>query len=118
MPRRPISVTIISWLYIIAGSVGLAYHALELKPNSPGFSEAILVCFVRLLAIIGGIYALRRQNWARWLLILWMAYHVVLSLSHSFSQTFMHAIFLAVIAYFLSRPAASVFFGKAERSKS
>jgi hypothetical protein len=113
MLKRPISVTIIGWLYIIAGSVGLAYHSTELKPNSPAFSEAVLVCLVRFLAIIGGIYTLRGQNWARWLLVLWMAYHVVLGLAHSLNQTFTHAIFLAVIAYFLFRPTASTFFAKA-----
>jgi hypothetical protein len=54
--------------------VGLVYHASELKPGL-NFYNALLVWVVRALAIIGGIYALRGRNWARRLLIVWMAYH-------------------------------------------
>lgn len=110
MPKRPLSVTLISALYLVAGSVGLAYHATELSVRAPLKNDTLLVCFIRLLAIIGGIGALRGRNWARWLLVLWIALHVVLSAFHSLGQTFAHAVFLALTAYCLFRPPAVNYF--------
>ena len=111
--KRPLSVTIIGWLFIAAGTVGLLYHARELKMGSPFDNDAVWVCVVRLLAIIGGVFVLRSHNWARWLLLLWMVYHVVLSAYHSLSQVITHALLLALIAYFLLRRQASAYFRSA-----
>ena len=110
MLKRPISVTILSWILIAAGTVGLLYHAREIKTLHPFASDILLVEFVRLLAIIGGAFMLRGQNWARWLAIVWIAFHVVISYFHSWGEVAMHALILAVFAYILFRPAASAYF--------
>jgi hypothetical protein len=68
------------------------------------------VCFVRLLAILGGVFALRGSNWARWLLLVWIGYHVVLSAFHTLSQLAMHSLLFAVVAYFLFRPQVTAYF--------
>jgi len=115
MEKRPISITIISLIFFVAGLVGLAYHSMEIKANDPFQSKVMLVLFVRLLAVIGAIYLFRGKNWARWLLTLWLAYHVVLSAFHSLSQTITHAVLLAAIAFFLFRPRASIYFARRER---
>jgi hypothetical protein len=112
-PSRPFSVTVISCLFIAAGIIGIAYHASELR--NPFASEAVWVLFVRLLAVVGGIAALRGANWGRWLLILWMAYHVVLSAFHSVAELAFHAVFLAVIAFVLLRTPASAYFRTARQ---
>jgi len=53
---------------------------------------------------------LRGRNWARWLLLIWIAYHVILSGVHSLFQLVVHGLLFAVIAYFLFRPRASAYF--------
>src|SRR3989442_16009799 len=108
MNKRPLSVTLIGWLFIAAGGIGLAYHAAEFRTRRP--LEFAVVCFVRLLAVVGGAFLLRGRNWARWLLLAWMAYHVLLSVLHTPVELVMHGVLLAVIAYFLFRPKASAYF--------
>ena len=108
MKKRPLSVTVISWLFIAAGTVGLAYHLPEFK--GPFNYELVWVCILRLLAILSGVFMLRGRNWARWLLLGWIVYHVILSAFHSLSELVMHGVLLLVVAYFLFQPKASAYF--------
>jgi hypothetical protein len=110
MNKRPRSVTVISWLFVAAGAIGLAYHATEFKAQRPFQYEVVWVCLVRLLAILCGVFMLRGRNWARWLLLVWIAYHVILSAFHSLSELVVHSLLFAVVAYFLLRPQASAYF--------
>ncbi|MDP1677811.1 MAG: hypothetical protein Q8L88_13215 [Bacteroidota bacterium] len=110
MIKRPLSVTIVGWLFIAAGIVGVAYHATELNIHNPFSNDQAWVLFSRLLAIVGGAFTLRGANWARWLLLVWIAYHVYISFFHEFSQLATHAVLLAVISYFLLRPDAKKYF--------
>ena len=108
--KRPRSVTVIGWLFIAVGIVGIAYHAVELNSQSLFESDAVLVLIVRLLAIVGGVLILRGADWARWLALVWLGYHVILSAFHSFPEALMHLALLAVTAYVLLRPEASAYF--------
>jgi hypothetical protein len=110
MNKRPRSITVISWIFIAAGAIGLAYHATEFKADRPFQYDVVWVCLVRLLAILSGVFMLRASNWARWLLVVWMGYHIVLSVLHSPLQLFVHGLLFAVILYFLFRPQASAYF--------
>ncbi len=110
MNRRPVSITIISWLFIATGSLGVIYHASEFNVQQPFANEVLLACSVRLLAIIGGAFMLRGCNWARWLLALWMAYHIGLSAFHSAVEVGMHLMLFGIIGYFLFRPQGSAYF--------
>lgn len=104
------AVTVIAGVYLIAGVTGFFYHLPELWRRSLLGSDALLVQLVRLAAVVIGLYLLRGKNWARWAAVAWMAYHVVLGVFHSASQFAVHALFLAVIAWFLWRPGASRYF--------
>ncbi|RPI21303.1 MAG: hypothetical protein EHM61_25085 [Acidobacteria bacterium] len=108
MDRRPLSVTVISWLFIAAGVIGLAYHATDFKTAPP--SEYALVFGLRLLVILCGIFMLRGSDWARWLLLAWIVYHVILSAFHSPVELAVHSLLLVAVAYFLLRPTASTYF--------
>jgi hypothetical protein len=108
MTKRPLSITIVGILAIAIGAMGVAYHASEFDMRRP--FETIGLCFVRLLAVLAGAYMLRGRNWARWLWLAWMAFHVAVSFLHSVSEVLMHALFLAVFAYLLFRPPASAYF--------
>jgi len=110
MQKRPLSITIISWLFVAAGVVGLAYHAAEFKAQRPFDYDFVWVCFVRLLAILCGVFMLRGSNWARWLLLVWIAFHVILSAFHSLFELVIHSLLFAVVSYFLFRPQASAYF--------
>lgn len=110
MYKRPLSVTIIAWLYIVTGVVGLAYHATEFDVTRPFADDGLWILLVRLLAVVAGAFMLRGRNWARWLAIVWMAWHVGLSLFHPVSELIMHSILLVVFAFLLFRSSASAYF--------
>jgi hypothetical protein len=110
MTKRPISVTIVSWVYILAGVVGIAAHISEFDLHHPFSNDAVLAVIVRLLAIVAGVFMLRGANWARWLAIVWMAYHVIFSSFQSVVAAGIHALLLAAFAYFLFRRQANAYF--------
>lgn len=110
MKHRPLSVTLISYLFIAAGAMGIIYHASELK--NVATPEVSLVLFVRLLAIIGGIFTLRGANWARWLLLAWIIYHVILSSFHSTAELIMHFVLSIVVVVSLFHPKANAYIKK------
>ncbi len=109
MKRRPLSVTIIACVYILAGAVGLVYHFPEFKAHA-WQAGTVGIELVRVLAIVAGIYMLRGANWARWLALAWMAFHVVIGFLHSWGMGAMHAAMLVVIGFFLLRKNANAFF--------
>ena len=108
MKQRPLSITLISYLFIAAGAMGIIYHASELKDLAT--PEVSLVLFVRMLAIIGGIFTLRGANWARWLLVAWITYHVILSFFHSSVEVIMHFVLSIVVVISLFHPKANTYF--------
>ena len=110
MSKRPRSITVISWIFVAAGVVGLAYHATEFKARRPFDYEFLWVCLVRLLAILCGIFMLRGSNWARWGLVVWLGCHVILSVLHTPSELLVHFFLFAALLYLLFRPQASAYF--------
>ena len=106
--QRPLAVTILSWLFIAAGAVGLVYHASAL-PDENGVVAASVLLLIRALAIIGGGFALRGANWSRWLLLAWAGFHVVISLSE-LSSGVAHTVLLIVVWYVYFRSPASAWF--------
>lgn len=113
MKNRPISVTILSLLMLVTGAVGFVYHLYLARPWHPFPSDLILVCAVSLLAVACGVWMLRGANWARWLTLAWMAFHVGVSALHSMQQTVVHGALLVVFVYVLFRRPAREFFGAA-----
>ncbi|HEX4663072.1 MAG TPA: hypothetical protein VH196_01695 [Terriglobales bacterium] len=110
MNKRPVSVTIISWVFIAAGVTGLAYHITEFKTQHPFQDGGVWLFLIRLLAIVGGVFMLRGRNWARWLSIAWIGCHVILSAFHSLRELAFHSLLFAVFAYFLFRAPAAQYF--------
>jgi uncharacterized membrane protein HdeD (DUF308 family) len=104
--KRPLPITILGCFFILAGLVGLIYHLSE----RPLEQHIAIVSFVRILAIVGGVFLLLGHGWARWLLLTWLAFHVVVSAFHSFSEFAPHVVLLLITAYFLLKPPASTYF--------
>ncbi len=65
---------------------------------------------VRLAGIVSGIFMLYGYNWARWLLVAWIAFHIVISALHSVPELLMHVVIFSVILFFLFRRPASAYF--------
>jgi len=104
--KRPFAVTILGCLFILAGLVGLVYHL----SDKPLDHWIVLISGVRIIAVVGGIFLLLGHGWARWLLLAWLALHVLVSAFHSVSETLAHVVLLMVVSYFLLGSAASQYF--------
>jgi hypothetical protein len=113
--RRLLSVTLVALLLIVAGAVGLIYHAREIDLRQPFQNDTMWVELVRVLAIVAGVFLLRGMNWARWLAMVWIGFHVVISVLHSWQQVAMHAVIFALFAYLLFQPAANRYFQAGRR---
>jgi hypothetical protein len=110
MKKRPLLVTVLSLVLVAAGAVGLVYHLNELDRHQPFQNDFLLIELVRLIAIVSGVYMLRGSNWARWLALVWIGFHVVVSAFHSLPEFAFHGLLFAVFAYFLFRPQATEYF--------
>src|SRR5579872_5889927 len=98
--KPPISVLIIGWIYILVGVAGFANHFSALAaPDS--LNDALWAELVSLIAAVAGVFLLRGHNWARWLALAWMGFHVMLSFFHTRFELAMHALFFAILAYLL-----------------
>jgi CHASE2 domain-containing sensor protein len=117
MNKRPIPVIVIGCLYVATGAIGLASHLIAFKPQHPFQYDIVWISLVSLIAIVCGIYMLRGSNWARWLGLAWMAFHVILSVFHSRSELVVHSLLFVAFAYFLFRPPATQYFRAAGTSQ-
>lgn len=114
---RPLPVTILAWVYIGVGTIGFVFHFRDIHASNAFRYDGIWIEVVEVLAILCGAFMLHGHNWARWLAIAWMAFHVVLSAFGAFREFAIHSLFFAAIAWFLFRPAALRYF-RGERMES
>jgi hypothetical protein len=110
MNKRPLAVTIIACIYIGVGTVGFVYHFLPILVRRACHYDDILVEFSEFVAIVCGAFLLRGHNWARWLALAWIAFHVGISFFESLQKVVIHGLILLLIAYFLFRPEARAYF--------
>ena len=115
MDKRPRSITIISWIFIVFGSIGFLASLLPYVDTAAAHRIAYLnahwmVHVARALAVLSGVFMLYGFNWARWLLVVWIAFHIILSALHSPFELLMHCLIFAVVLCFLFRPQASAYF--------
>ena len=119
MKRRPISITIISWVTIAVGSVALltgllslfdAASALHLEEADAEPLEFGLMLMTRILAVVSGVFMLSGFNWARWLLVFWFTFHIVLSIFHTPLELIVHGVLFTVGLFLLFRPESSTYF--------
>jgi hypothetical protein len=109
--KRPVWVTAVAVVLGLSGVVGLAYHSSELSANTPLLSEEYGVLLLRLVAIVTGVFLFRGANWARWLALAWIGFHVVISLP-DVGKSLTHVVILAIFAMVLfSRNSTTWFRG-------
>lgn len=115
MNQRPLSITIISWLFIVFGAIALVAGLLPIAHMSGAqriadFEKHWMVHLSRTAQIIAGVFMLYGRNWARWLVVVWLAFHVIVGALHSPVQLLTHALFFLVGLYLLFRTPASAYF--------
>ena len=105
---RPRSITIVGWLFVAIGTVSLPGAWLHGRPG--GWTDIAVATLSGLVALGGGIGSLRGRPWARWTVLLWLAFHVVLSSLHAFGPGLFHGALLLAIGYVLFRPPVLAYF--------
>ena len=118
MERRPRPITIISLCFIIFGSIALLsgllpFGDITLAQRIAELKGHWMVHLSRILQIVAGVGLLYGRNWARWLLVVWIAFHIVISALHSVFQLVLHVLIFTVILYFVFRRESSPYFGRA-----
>jgi uncharacterized membrane protein len=115
MNTRPRSITFFSWIFIVFGSLALITGLLPNANTTAAQRIAELsghwyVHVSRIVMVLSGVFMLYGFNWARWLLVVWLAFHVIIGILHSSFQLLVHSLLLVVVVFFLFRPAASAYF--------
>ncbi len=106
--RRPISVTIVACVYLAVGIGGFATHFSASVTDFSRF-DGFWIELTELAALVSGAFLLRRQNWARWLALAWIAFHVIISFGKP-GEFAIHCLFCAGIAWALFRSGADLYF--------
>lgn len=104
--NRPFQVTILGWLFIVVGILSTIYHLWK----SPLDRWTFPILLVGIIAVVAGVFLLRGARWARWLVLVWLAFHVVVSALNSLSDALPHFMLLLVVGYFLLGPPTSKYF--------
>jgi hypothetical protein len=104
--RRPWEITFLGCGFVAIGVASGIVHAWHAPINR----WLLLIELVEVWAIIGGVFLILGKNWARWALIVWMAFHIMVGALHSVSMGLSHGVLAAAITYFLLRGHGSNFF--------
>lgn len=110
MRKRPISVTIIALVFLATGLAGLAALAAEIVTHHGVGHDLVWVGALRFVAVVCGVFLLRGHNWARWLAVVWLAVHVMISAFHPPFELLVHGLLLIVTTWMLFRRPASGYF--------
>ena len=108
--KRPFQVTVLGWLFILVGIVSTIYHLLRGSHDR----WMVPIVLVGAIAIVAGAFLLRGARWARWLILTWLAFHIVASGLNSLPDALPHVVLLLVVGYFLLGPPTSKYFQRAQ----
>ena len=106
-------------------AVGVLFLALGVLDVWRGFAPILggashlatddtLVLTIGIAALVGGGFVLRGQNWARWLLAVWMLLHVAIVVGHP-GQLSGHLVIFGLVVFLLFRPRTRAYFRPSRR---
>jgi uncharacterized membrane protein HdeD (DUF308 family) len=104
--KRPFEVTFLGWLFIAVGIFSTIYHLLKGSLDR----WMIPIILVGVIAVFAGVFLLRGAGWSRWVLLAWLAFHVVAIALQSLLSAVAHLLLLVVVGYFLLGPPTSQYF--------
>jgi hypothetical protein len=122
MKKRPTSISIIAWYFIVSSPLGLLFsvkgfndptvkHMMGQNPI-PIPVQYFLTCIGLVITFVCGIAMLKGRDWSRVLYVSWSGIIFIMYLVISPFKIMMipGILFLLVIAFFLFRPKANEFF--------
>ena len=98
--KPPIGVTLIAALLLLAGAAGLYGDARSFTTLAASHYDILWPVGVHILAIVAGVFLLLGHDWARWLAVVWMAFHVAISYP-SAGKIIGHSVFLLLFVWLL-----------------
>jgi len=104
--KPPVAIIFLAALYLAVGAVGFVRHFRESLASPRG---GVWVLLVEVLAIFAGVFLLRGQNWARWLALAWILFHVAMSIGE-WRELAVHGVICVLIAWLLFRPESRRYF--------
>jgi hypothetical protein len=124
MTYRPISITIIGWILIVLGTLGLLDSIIATMVTNPSTDEILAQSPIPIpiqhamsiagsvVTLVSGYFLLRGRNWARYLYVVWSAIGMVVALLTTRMKIMLipGAIIFFVIAFFLFHPTSNAFF--------
>lgn len=99
--RRPVPVLVVAGAYLAVGIIGFIAHFPDLLATP---SEGVWMELTEVVAAVTGVFLLRGRNWARWVAVAWIAFHVGLSAFDSMRLVAVHAVLAVLIVWLLFRP--------------
>jgi len=114
---RTWSVIIVAVIFLALGVLDITRGLAPLFASAPHWHMAIddvEVLAIGIAAIVGGVYVLKGRNWARWLLAVWMSFHVAISIGET-GKLVAHVLIFGCITLLLFRPGVSAVFNQRAR---
>jgi hypothetical protein len=105
---RPRLVTLLGSLLIAVGAVEFVYRLTKI--HRPLQTEDIGVPLFELIIVVSGVFLLRSANWARWLAVAWVGFHVAVGSLHSLSMGIVHGLIFLLFAWVMFRPEMNAWF--------
>lgn len=116
--KRPLSIIVIGILFILLGIITLVHALVELINTEQRLTDLQhhwMIYLSAFAAIVGGAFLLKGHNWARWLLVVWMAFHIVVGALHGLAPLLTHVVIFSTILFFLFRPPASTYLSQPQK---
>ncbi len=110
MKNCPPTITLLSFLFVAVGFISTAFHVWQFNITRPTILEEAGVYAIGALAVVTGIYMLRGRNWARWLALGWISFHVIVAAFNQPLGLVVHGVFVVLLAWLLFRRESQQWF--------
>ena len=110
MRKPPPAVLVIGALFVALGCLDLYRGVAPLWRDAGRLAgDDWLVLAIGVAALVGGVFLVAGHNWARWLLVAWMALHVAISVGDPL-RLVGHAVIFGLLTFLLFRGRAGEHF--------
>jgi hypothetical protein len=101
--RRAPTIVAVGVLFLVLGVLDVWRGIAPMMGTASHLAtDDMQVLTIGVAALVGGAFVLRGQNWARWLLAVWMLLHV--AISEGAGQVIAHLLIFGCVAFLLFRP--------------
>jgi hypothetical protein len=114
--KRPVFVTLLAIVYMAISAIGFVYHFPRFHGQPRFQGKDVWIELTEATAFLSGIFLWQGRNWARWLALAWIVFHVVLSAFHTFRELIVHCVICGVIAWILFMPPGTRYFHRRAES--